>query len=134
MLWWLRGRILRTRRQIEASDKGTLAEMQVEKWLIKRRFTNVKGHEGKKSALPYDITAQKGKEKWVIDVKTGDKPGIRISNFEKMLQMKGFNKVGFALVPESRPYRIYLLEYKKMSLAGSKAAETRKKNALRKNK
>lgn len=125
---------MRTRKQRDASDKGTRAEIEVEKWLRKRHFINVEGHEGRKSALPYDITAEKGKDRWVIDVKTGEKPGIRISNFEKMLQMKGFNKVGFALVPETKPKRVYLLEYRKMSLAGIKAAETRKKNALRKNK
>jgi hypothetical protein len=41
-----------------------------------------------------------------------------------MLQEEGYNKIGLALV---RGKRVYLLEYKKMSLAGIKAAETRRK-------
>jgi hypothetical protein len=56
-------------------------------------------------------------------VKTGEEPSVKIPNFEKMLGEKGYNKVGLALV---RGRRVYLLEYKKMTLAGIKASETRK--------
>lgn len=112
-----------TQKQKTASEEGTNAEKTAENWLEKRRFTIDYSHEGKKSAKPYDIKASRGKDRWVIDVKTGEEPSIRIVNFEKMLQEKGYNKVGLALV---RGRRVYLLEYKKMSLAGIKAWETRR--------
>ena len=116
--------LMRTQKQREASEKGTIAERYVEKWLKKRRFHIDYSHKGKKSNLPYDIKATRGKERWVIDVKSGEKPLIKIPNFEKMMEETGYNKVGLALV---KGKRVYLLEYRKMSLAGIKAAETRRR-------
>lgn len=114
-----------TQKQKDAPKKGTQAEKFADKWLKERKFTIDYSHKGKKSAKPYDIKATRGKDRWVIDVKTGEEPTIKISNFERMLQEKGYNKVGFALV---RGRHVYLLEYKKMTLAGIKAWETRRAN------
>jgi hypothetical protein len=118
---------MRTQKQREASDKGTEAEKFVVRWLGKRGFHIDYSHEGKKSNLPYDIKATKRKERWVIDVKSGKAPFVKIPNFAKMLEEEGYNRVGLALV-EGR--RVYLLQYRKMSLAGEKAAETRRRRVL----
>jgi len=117
-----------TAKQREAlADKGTKAEELVKNWLEKRNYRIDYWHKNKKSNKPYDIKASKGKEHWVIDVKTGLKPSVNISNIEKNLGEIGYNKIGLALV---RKNIVYLFEFKKMSDAGRKAALTKKyKNA-----
>jgi len=120
---------------VEAGEKGTEAEKKVVQWLRKRGYDIRYCHERKKSNLPYDILAIKGNERWVIDVKTGNKPSVNISNIEKILndaKLKRYNKIGLALVSDKYPWP-YLFEYKKMSQAGYKASLTKKRrNAGRK--
>ena len=114
-------------------------------WLERKGYNIDYWHGNKKSNLPYDILASKGEERWVIDVKTGDKPGVNISNIAKILKsakLKGYNKIGLALVVEKKPWP-YLFEYRKMSeagrnadltrrrrIAGKKAADTRKNSLV----
>ncbi len=115
----------------EAGEKGTEAEMKVTQWLRKRGYHIRYWHEGKKSNLPYDILAIKGNERWIIDVKTGNKPSVNISNIEKILndrKLKRYNKIGLALVSDKYPWP-YLFEYKKMSQDGFKASLTKKRSA-----
>jgi hypothetical protein len=108
-------------------SQGTIAEMKVENWLRKKGYTIDYSHEGKKSSKPYDIPATKGKAKWVIDVKSGDKPLVKIRNIEKMIyETPKYNKIGFAFVGNDY---IYLLEFKKWSKYGDDAAKTRKRRA-----
>lgn len=118
------------RKQLAAlRHAGTEAELVVEDWLKKRGYTIDYSHGGRKSNLPYDILATRGKERWVIDVKSGEKPLVKISNFERMIEENpGYNKIGLALVSGKR---VYLLEYKKMTRAGEDAWETRRKNKKR---
>ena len=120
---------------VEAGEKGTEAEKKVVQWLRKRGYDIRYWHDGKKSNLPYDILAIKGNERWVIDVKTGNKPSVNISNIEKNLndvKLKRYNKIGLALVSDKYPWP-YLFEYKKMSQAGYLASRTKKRrNAARK--
>jgi hypothetical protein len=47
----------------------------------------------------------------VINVKSGEALAIKIANFEKMLNEKGFNRVGIALVSRKN---VHLLQYRKM--------------------
>ena len=104
--------------------QGTIAEMKVEKWLEKKGYTIDDSHKGKKSNLPYDILATKGKARWVIDVKSGEKPLVKIQNIRKMIdETPGYNKIGLAFVGEDY---IYLFEFRKWSKYGDDAAETRK--------
>ncbi len=49
---------------------------------------------------------------------------INLANFEKMIEMRGFSKVGLALV--TRNY-VHLLEYPKMRFAAFKAIDTMRK-------
>jgi hypothetical protein len=52
-----------------------------------------------------------------------------IGNFEKMTKERGFDKICLALVTKEQ---VHLLEYKKMTLAGYKAAQVKGKNGLSK--
>ena len=114
-----------TKKQRNAlSFEGVRGEIRAEKWLEKHGFRIIESHKGKRSASHYDIKAEKGKDRWVIEVKTGEKPQIKIANLKKMLQEKGYNKLGLALVTKDD---VYLLEYKKMTHAGYVAARTRKR-------
>ena len=113
-----------TAKQKEAlGNKGSKAEELVKMWLEKKGYKIDYWHQNRKSNKPYDIKASKGKERWVIDVKTGSKPSVNISNIEKNMREKGYNKIGLALV---RDKVVYLFEFRKMSEAGRKAAITRK--------
>ena len=114
-----------TQKQVNAlGPQGTTAEQIVVRWLKKKGYHIDYSHRGKKSNLPYDILATKGKEKWVIDVKSGNKPQVKIQNIEKMIEKTpGYNTVGLALVGEDG---IYLLQYNKWTKFGEKAAKTRK--------
>jgi hypothetical protein len=114
-----------TRKQKNALGlQGPTAEMEVEKWLKKKGYTVDYSHEGKKSNLPYDILATKGKARWVIDVKSGNKPLVKIENPRRMIyETPGYNKIGLAFVGQDY---IYLFEFRKWSKFGDDATETRK--------
>jgi hypothetical protein len=119
-----------TEKQRNVFLEGIKGEMKVEKWLRDRGFRIIESHEGKSCAGYYDIKARKGKDKWIMEVKKGENPKINIANFEKMLNEKGFNRIGLALVTD---HNIHLLEYKKMTFAGLKATKTkRRKKAAKK--
>jgi Holliday junction resolvase-like predicted endonuclease len=111
-----------TDKQLKVAREGIKGEVEAENWLREHDFHITESHAGKAHAGHYDIKAKKGKDKWIIEVKTGESPQIRVANFRKMLQEKGFNKIGLALVTEGE---VHLLEYKKMRLAGYKAARTK---------
>ena len=105
----------------EIVAKPKRAEERVVEWLKKHRFKDVE-----KNHRPigcWDITARKGKEKWLIEVKTGEHPKIDMANFQKMLEQKGF-RIGLALVTEELD--VHLLEYPKMRLVAFRAWKTRK--------
>jgi len=53
---------------------------------------------GKISPKFYDIKAARAGERYIIDVKTGKKPGVNIDSIEKMLSVKGFKYVALAFV------------------------------------
>src|SRR3989338_11658516 len=112
-----------TKKQKEVGKNGLSAEIRATNWLKKHGF-KVDENFTKPHAGHYDIKARKGKERWIIEVKTGENPSINIENFLKMLDEKGFRKIGLAIVAKND---VHLLEYKKMSLAGRKAWKTMKK-------
>ena len=108
-----------TRKQREAGRKGLKAQKKVGKWLEQHKFQNIRPkHPG-----PWDFTARKGKKKYVIEVKSGDNPGINLSNFKKMLK-EPVNIIGLALVIKNE---VHLLQYKKKTLAGNRASKTKGK-------
>jgi len=104
-----------TEKQRKVPYKGKKAEKQAEKWLEEHGFCDVERNP--KPTGHWDIMARKGKHKWVIEVKTGENPQINMANFEKMTKMKGFTKIGLALV--TRDY-VHLLEYAKMRFVAFK--------------
>ena len=108
-----------TKKQQEVGKVGKQGEKIVTNWLRARGYKIVDEHAGKASNKPYDIKAYKGREKWIIEVKNGNAPPVKIENFVKMLGEKGFNKIGLALVHGKD---VFLLEYNKMSWAGIKAS------------
>lgn len=112
-----------TKKQREVGKVGLVAERKTANWLKQHNFRDVEYFK-KPHAGHYDIKAQKGKDKWIIEVKTGENPSVNIENFLKMLKEKGFRKIGLAIVAKND---VHLLEYKKMSLAGRKAWRTRRK-------
>lgn len=113
----------RTKKQQEVQKTGKKGELEVVKLLKKRGYRIIYSHQGRSVAGPYDIKAIKGKDRLIVEVKSGETPQIKIANFEKMLKEKGYNKVCLALV--GRKY-VHLLEYSKMSFAAMKASEKRK--------
>ena len=113
----------RTKKQKEAQTIGKKGEIKVIKLLKKRGYRIIYSHQGKANSKPYDLIAVKGKDKIIVEVKSGLKPPIKITNFEKMLNKKGITKIILALVGTKY---IHLLEYRKMSFAGVVAANTRK--------
>ena len=111
-----------TEKQCKVQALGKLGEKRAKEWLEGKGFTvtnyNPKAHSGY-----YDIKAEKNGEKWIIEVKTGENPSLNIPNFLKMINEKGYHKVGLALVTEND---VYLLEIKKTRIAAFKAWKTRK--------
>jgi hypothetical protein len=101
--------------------EGTKKEITVVKWLGEHGFCDVERNP--KPTGCWDVKARKGKFNWVIEVKAGKKPNISLANFEKMIAMKGYTKIGLALV--TREY-VHLLEYPKYRWAAYKAWKTRK--------
>jgi Holliday junction resolvase-like predicted endonuclease len=63
--------------------KPLAAEKLVVRWLKKQGYTILDSHKGKLRPKPYDIKAAIGGEKWIIDVKTGKKPGVNIDSIKK---------------------------------------------------
>jgi len=110
-----------TTKQKMARKEGEKAEKTVERWLGKHGFCHVERNS--KPTGCWDVKARKGKYNWVIEVKTGNDPNINLANFEKMTNMKGYTKIGLALV--TKDY-VHLLEYPKMRWAAYKAWKTRK--------
>ncbi len=68
--------------------KGREAEKIAVEWLKKRGFIIHYWHKGRASNKPYDILAEKGRERWAIDVKTGEKTGINLKRFRELLEKK----------------------------------------------
>jgi Holliday junction resolvase-like predicted endonuclease len=111
-----------TKKQKEVGKTGLSAEIKTKNWLKSHGFKIIESFN-KPHANHFDIKAQKGKDKWVIEVKTGENPSVNIENFLKMLKERGYRKIGLAIVAKND---VHLLEYKKMSLAGRKAWKTRR--------
>ena len=112
------------KKELTAKQKGTFpegskAEERAMSWLKEHKFTDVSRNP--KPTGCWDIMARKGNKNWIIEVKTGERPPINIDNFEKMINVKGIDKIGLALVTEKY---IHLLEYPKQRFAAFKAWDT----------
>lgn len=120
--------------------KGKKAEKIAVRWLEKRGFTICYWHEGKASGEPFDILAEKGKERWAIDVKTGRKTGINLERFKELIdkieveycdkesnEKRKFrhNIVGYAIVDKNKD--VFLFGYNKYKWRAIKAWETIKR-------
>ncbi len=101
---------------------GTVYERRGVRWLRKAGFTNIQSFP-KRHNHPFDVTAERGREYWVIEIKGGEKPGVRIRNLLKMYSKPGVTKLGLLFVVEGD--EPLLFELKKMSRAGYKAARRR---------
>ena len=111
-----------TDKQRKVFDEGYKAEEKVVYWLKEHGFHDVE--KNPKRTGCWDVKARKGKDKWIIEVKTGENPPIDMVNFEKMIRMRGFTKMGLALVTKDS---VHLLEYPKSRVAAFKAWDTMKK-------
>jgi Holliday junction resolvase-like predicted endonuclease len=102
-----------TRKQKEAAKKGLLAEKRVARWLIDRGWTDVRYHRHQ-HAGPFDIDCKKGGESWLIEVKTGEKPSVKIANLVRMLETKRngrIDKAALIFVPSNvkKPLLMFVL-------------------------
>ena len=88
----------------EIHKKDMKDEERVKKWLEKEGYKVTYWAERKRSNKPYDIKATKDSKKWIVEVKGGSRPPIRLSNFRKMLTEKNVDMVGLALVIDRHPY------------------------------
>jgi hypothetical protein len=113
-----------TKKQLAVCEIGKEGEKKAKRWLEKNGYKITDHHHGKSIAGCFDITATKNKKKWIIEVKNGENPTINIANFEKMVNQKGYDRIGLALVGKDD---VYLLEFNRWSLAGRKAAKTKGK-------
>ena len=102
---------------------GKRGEKKAKEWLEERGFIIEKWFP-RAHAGYYDIKAIKGREKWIIEVKTGKNPSINIDNFLKMVNEKGYNRIGLAIVTDDD---VHLLQIKKTKIAALKAWATRRK-------
>lgn len=101
-------------------------EERVVKYLQKKGFKVPDWHHKKPSNKPYDILATKNKQRWVVEVKGGKNPPVKLENFMKMLNKKNIDMVGLALVIDRHPF---LLSYKRYTYLAEKAwIKIRKKN------
>lgn len=112
-----------TGKQRHISVLGKRGERKAKEWLEEGGFT-IEEWFPRAHAGHYDIKARKGKEKWIIEVKTGSKPSINVANFLKMTNENGVNRIGLAIVTKGD---VHLLEIKKTKIAALKAWKTRKK-------
>jgi len=72
----------------KAKRTGIIAERQAERWLhYRKKYVIEYSHKGKPSNLPFDIIARKGKERILIDVKSGKHPQISMDNLSLLLAM-----------------------------------------------
>jgi hypothetical protein len=94
-------------------------------WLKKKGFKIRNPRNGKRSSLPFDILATKGRKNWVIEVKGGARPPIKLSNFRKMLTMPKIHMVGVILVISRHPY---LLSFNKRTYSAELAWLTRRRS------
>lgn len=111
-----------TEKQRGVSALGKKGEIKAKKWLEERGFA-IEEWFPHAHAGYYDIKARKGKERWIIEVKTGENPSINIDNFLKMINEKGYNRIGLAIVTTDD---VHLLQIKKTRIAALKAWKTRK--------
>jgi Holliday junction resolvase-like predicted endonuclease len=117
----------RTEKQRKVPDLGKAGERKVMEWLVERGF-KIEEYFRRGHAGHYDIKAAKGKEKWIIEVKTGENPSLNIANFLKMIEEKGYNRIGLAIATRDD---VVLLEVRKTMIAALKAWKTRRKTEAR---
>ena len=122
-----------TRKQKEAAKKGLLAEKRVARWLIDRGWTHIHYHR-RHHAGPFDIDCKKKGESWLIEVKTGEKPSVKIANLVRMLEAKRndrVDKAALTFVPSNvrKPLLMFAMDKPKyvalkasIKRAGSEAA------------
>ena len=109
---------------------GRENENKVKVWLEKRGFKIEDSHEDKPSNKPYDIIATKNGKKWIIEVKGGKKPSVRLENIITMLNEKKVDMVGLALVIDGHPY---LFSYRRYTFLAEKAHETIERKKMKSN-
>jgi len=110
---------------------GTDIEKRVAQWLENRGFSKIKKFE-KRHAGCYDITANKGKDRWVIEVKGGYtkyNPSVSIDNLIRMTKEHGFNKIGLIFLPRNKIPMFF--ELNRQSYKGLKASKTKGKKKER---
>jgi Holliday junction resolvase-like predicted endonuclease len=119
-----------TERQRKVSKLGKLGERTVKEWLENRGF-KIEEWFSKAHAGFYDIKASKGKEKWIIEVKTGLTPKLNVNNLLKMTAERNVNKIGLAIVASDE---VILLEIGKQQIAAMRAWKKRKTAPLQNSK
>lgn len=102
-------------------SKSKKAEARAVAWLRDERKFKITGwHENKASNKYYDVKASKDNQKWIMEVKSGKKPSIKIENILKMIATKEINKLGLIFIPNLTDIPI-LFELNKMTHAALKA-------------
>ena len=129
-MWRLTLKRKQTERQRQVSKLGKLGERTAKEWLANRGF-KIEELSPKAHAGFYDIKASKGKEKWIIEVKTGLTPKLNINNLLKMTAEKNINKIGLAIVASDE---VILLEIGKQQIAAMRAWKKRKTESLQNSK
>lgn len=82
----------------EIIPKARESERRVAEWLNTHGFREVERNP--KPTGHWDVKGRKGKDVWIIEVKSGDRPKIDMTNFEKMIEDETATMIGLALVTD----------------------------------
>ena len=93
-----------TKKMRQIIPRARRSEKQVVEWLQTHGFRDVE--KNPKPTGHWDVKGRKGKEIWIIEVKSGEKPKIDMANFEKMIEDETADVIGLALVT---PRQVHLL-------------------------
>jgi len=127
-----------TQKQKSVREIAKKAERKAKRWLESNGFTVAYWHKGKASNKPYDIICYKGRDGYVIDVKTGKNPSVSLYNFNTLLNksieeirsdthnkhLKPINRIGYIFVINNE---CYLLEYNRQKYIAKVAVRHRKR-------
>lgn len=111
-------------REVLFGKKGTQYERQGVRWLKRRGFKPLHEFKGPHGDY-FDVEGQFKGKRWMIEIKGGGKPKIRIANLTRMYETRSVDKLGILFVLEKEPYMLF--ELSKMSLAGLLSSKTKGK-------
>jgi hypothetical protein len=118
-------RAMPTERQQDVYDNAGLpAERRAAKWL-QRHHWDIPNPPSKRHRGYYDIRGTKCGEEWLVEVKSGANPNVKIKNLTKMLDDKTTQKVALLFMLEGSRATPLLFELSRKEYAAWKASDVK---------